>query len=256
MGFSWVTFCAQIVNLFILMVLLKKFLYKPVLTAVEKRQQYIAHQIANARAATQAAQAEKDALTQERAAFKNQQNALLEAAAQEAARLKETLSAEVKADITAAHKRAQADLNRRVAEIDTSLRDFMIQNFLHLSGDILEKLCDTDMRQKATDVFLNQVRALPADEKKRLKDVIQTVPALDITTAQNLTKSGKEAFLNALLQTLTLAVPLKAHWHTDPTLLAGAEIRAGDMTVAWHLKACVETFETRLKNQMATVLIK
>ena len=38
MGINWVVFFAQIVNLFVLVWLLKKFLYRPIINAVEKRQ--------------------------------------------------------------------------------------------------------------------------------------------------------------------------------------------------------------------------
>ena len=38
MGFDLVTFIAQIVNLFVLVWLLKRFLYRPILEVIEKRQ--------------------------------------------------------------------------------------------------------------------------------------------------------------------------------------------------------------------------
>ena len=38
MGFDLVTFVAQIVNLFVLVWLLKRFLYRPILEVIEKRQ--------------------------------------------------------------------------------------------------------------------------------------------------------------------------------------------------------------------------
>ena len=41
MGFDLVTFIAQIVNLFVLVWLLKRFLYRPILEVIEKRQQEI-----------------------------------------------------------------------------------------------------------------------------------------------------------------------------------------------------------------------
>ena len=41
MGFDLITFLAQIVNLFVLVWLLKRFLYRPILAVIEKRQQEI-----------------------------------------------------------------------------------------------------------------------------------------------------------------------------------------------------------------------
>ena len=45
MGFDLVTFIAQIVNLFVLVWLLKRFLYHPILEVIEKRQQEIRNKV-------------------------------------------------------------------------------------------------------------------------------------------------------------------------------------------------------------------
>ena len=45
MGFDLVTFIAQIVNLFVLVWLLKRFLYRPILEVIEKRQQEIRNKL-------------------------------------------------------------------------------------------------------------------------------------------------------------------------------------------------------------------
>ena len=48
MGFDLVTFIAQIVNLFVLVWLLKRFLYRPILEVIEKRQQEIRDKVQTA----------------------------------------------------------------------------------------------------------------------------------------------------------------------------------------------------------------
>ena len=49
MGIDWVTFFAQIVNLIVLVLLLKKFLYRPILNAVDKRQAEILNRVNGAK---------------------------------------------------------------------------------------------------------------------------------------------------------------------------------------------------------------
>ena len=48
MGFSWTTFLAQIVNLFVLVWLLKRFLYQPIVDTIAKRQRYIEDKVKKA----------------------------------------------------------------------------------------------------------------------------------------------------------------------------------------------------------------
>ena len=45
---DWFTFIAQVVNFLILMLLLKRFLYRPILSAIDAREQRIVAQIADA----------------------------------------------------------------------------------------------------------------------------------------------------------------------------------------------------------------
>ena len=56
MGFNWLTFFAQIVNLFVLVWLLKRFLYGPIVAVIEKRQSYIEDKVKMAEEAAQKAE--------------------------------------------------------------------------------------------------------------------------------------------------------------------------------------------------------
>ena len=62
MGFSWTTFLAQIVNLFVLVWLLKRFLYQPIVDTIAKRQKYIEDKVKKAADAVKAAEERENEL--------------------------------------------------------------------------------------------------------------------------------------------------------------------------------------------------
>ncbi|WP_445663747.1 F0F1 ATP synthase subunit B family protein, partial [Ideonella azotifigens] len=66
---DWFTVGAQALNFVILVALLKRFLYQPVLDAVDAREAQIAKQLADAKAIAQQAQAQQDSFAQKSAAF-------------------------------------------------------------------------------------------------------------------------------------------------------------------------------------------
>ena len=76
MGINWVTFLAQIVNLFVLVWLLKKFLYRPILNAVDKRQSEILGRVDKARQEQKLAEEEHQKLLQKQADFDTQKQKL------------------------------------------------------------------------------------------------------------------------------------------------------------------------------------
>ena len=57
---DWFTICAQTLNFLILVWLMKRFLYKPVLTAIDEREKRIAGEMADADAKKTEAQKDRD----------------------------------------------------------------------------------------------------------------------------------------------------------------------------------------------------
>lgn len=255
MGFNWITFCAQIVNLFILVWLLKRFLYKPVLSAVEKRQQYIAEKIENARLAVKSAQDEQKALQSERKALETQKETLLKQAVLDAAAEKESALTKLSEETKLLRQKAQNDLNRQVEASSAFARDFMIQSFLNLSDQMLKQICNTDINKRALDVFVEQVSTSSDDVKKQIKTALKKGNPLILTTAFSLSDSEKTT-ISAQLKKILKITSIPVEFKVDDTLIAGVELNISDIQISWHLKSYVETFETQLKNQLSTLIIK
>ena len=69
MEINWFTVIAQVINFLILVWLLKRFLYKPVLNAIAEREKKIAAQLSDAEVKKAEAQKERDAFHQKNEAF-------------------------------------------------------------------------------------------------------------------------------------------------------------------------------------------
>src|SRR5271165_4414373 len=81
---NWFTVCAQAINFLVLVWLLKRFLYKPILHAIDEREKGIAAQLADAEAKKALAQAERDDLQHKKEAFDQERAELLKRATAEA----------------------------------------------------------------------------------------------------------------------------------------------------------------------------
>ena len=84
MPIDWFTVVAQAINFLILVWLLKRFLYKPILHAIDEREKGIAAQLAEAEAKKAEAQKERDDFQHKNEAFDQARAALLEKAEDEA----------------------------------------------------------------------------------------------------------------------------------------------------------------------------
>src|ERR1700688_2445173 len=81
---DWFTVGAQALNFIILVWLLKRFLYKPILDAIDAREKRIATELADADAKKSEAQKERDEFQHKNEAFDQQRAALLSKATEEA----------------------------------------------------------------------------------------------------------------------------------------------------------------------------
>src|SRR5271163_4623099 len=95
---NWFTVCAQAINFLILVWLLKRFLYKPILHAIDEREKGIAAQLASAEAKGATAQKERDDFHHKNEVFDQQRAALMTKATDEAKVERHPLLAEAKKD--------------------------------------------------------------------------------------------------------------------------------------------------------------
>ncbi len=98
---DWFTVGAQALNFLILVWLLKHFLYKPILNAIDSREKGIAAQLADATAKKAEAKKERDEFQSKNKAWDEQRSALLSKATDEAKAEKDHL-------IDEAHKEADS----------------------------------------------------------------------------------------------------------------------------------------------------
>src|SRR5690242_5427666 len=105
---DWFTVGAQVVNFLILVWLLKRFLYRPILNAIDVREKRIAAELADAAAKQTGAQKERDEFQHKNEEFDRQRAALLRQATDEAKAERQRLLDDA--------REAAADLNAKRQE--------------------------------------------------------------------------------------------------------------------------------------------
>src|ERR1022692_4083457 len=109
---DWFTIVAQALNFLILVCLMKRLLYKPVLHAIDEREKHIATELANADAKKAEAQKEHDEFQHKNAEFDQQRAALMTKATEDAQAERQRLLDEArKAAVTLSSKRQEAMRN-------------------------------------------------------------------------------------------------------------------------------------------------
>jgi F-type H+-transporting ATPase subunit b len=222
MHFDWATFALQTVNFVILVWLLHRFLYKPVLRMVDTRRGEIEAQYAQASAAEAKTKAELAAIETQRTGIVTERDALLKAAAEHAEAAAKDRATRAEADAAALLEQARKTLAK---EHDTALaeaRDAALDLGLTIARRLLVETPEEIRAGAWLDRIARHLTDLPKPELDELCREIDRDGSLRVVTASALPAETQQTWTARLRGPLGGGATI--HFDTDPALIAGAEL--------------------------------
>jgi F-type H+-transporting ATPase subunit b len=247
---DWFTVGAQVLNFVVLVWLMKRFLYRPVLDAIAAREKRIADQIADAEAKQAQAAEERSAFEEKNAAFDRERAALLTQAKADAAAEGQRLLADTKQAADAqAHQRQQA-LKTEAEHLNEAIGDRARQEVFAIARKALSDLAGVSLNERIAEVFVQRLQALAEPAKVRLTDALKSTrePAL-LRSAFELTAGARAAIAQALNEQLSTDVDLR--FETAPKLLSGIELSVGGEKLGWTIDEYLDSLQESVAEVMA-----
>lgn len=239
---DWFTVSAQALNFIILVWLLKRFLYKPILNALDAREKGIAAELADASRMKAEAHKERDDFQRKNNEFDQQRAALMNKASEEARieRLRLLKEAGKAADALSAKR--QNTMKDDAANLNQAIRKSAQREVFAIARRALTDLASADLEERMGDVLIRRLHAMDAETKERLCQAIktETKPVL-IRSAFDLPETQR----SEIEKTLTEIYAAKVHinFETTPDLISGIELIAGGQKVAWSIADYLVTLE-------------
>ena len=253
MGFNWVTFFAQIANLFVLVWLLKRFLYRPILSVIEKRQAYIEDKVKKADEAAASAQKQEAALHKKMLQWEKDKQKRLDSLDEELMTYREKQTELIHDQIEQMRNRSQEALNRETASLRLEIRDMMAQNFVHLSRQVLKDLSGLSPIEQAITLFQEKIKKLTKTELKNIQETLKKKKAIDIVSSGPLSDKVQKELNTFFKKQFGLS---EITYSIQPDLILGIEAVIGETVLEWNLKTYLDTFEGNLNAALAGLIIK
>jgi F-type H+-transporting ATPase subunit b len=239
---DWFTIVAQALNFLILVWLMKRFLYKPVLDAIDEREKRIATELANADAKKAEAQKEHDEFQHKNTEFDQQRAALLSKATDEARAEGQRLLEEArKAAVDLSSKRQEA-LKNEEQTLHQAIRQRTQQEVFAIARKALQDLATVSLEERLGEVFTRRLRELNGKAKEALGEAIKTAsdPAV-VHSTFDLPAEQRAAIQNALNETFSAEV--RVQFETAPDLIGGIELTTNGQKVAWSIAEYLTSLE-------------
>jgi len=244
MGIDWFTVSVQIVNFLILVWLLKKFLYRPVLDAMERRQQGIASRVAEAEALKQQAAGELAKYKERQIRLAEEAEAVLHQARLEAERLRQTLEEKARAEVEALRSRWYAGLAMEKKAFLDEAQALFVREFVALSEQGLAKLAGGSLCEQMVERFLEEAAKMERADLSAMAQAVATLGEATVVTSHPLSPELQERLRQGLAALLG-EVPCR--FVQEPRLIAGIRIEADGRRLAWDLAHLVDLFSRRLR---------
>ena len=231
---DWFTIGAQALNFLILVWLMKRFLYKPILHAIDEREKRIATELANADAKKAEAQKERDEFKRKNEELDQQRAALLSKATDEAQAERQRLLDEARKAADALSAKLQETLRNEEHNLHQAISRRTQQEVFAIARKALTDLATTSLEERLVGVFTRRLREMDGQAKAGLAAALKTAsdPAL-VRSAFDLPVEQRAAIQNALNETFSAEIPIR--FETAPDLISGIELTTNGQKMAWSI---------------------
>ncbi len=231
---DWFTVGAQALNFLILVWLMKRYLYQPILSAIDAREQRIAAELADAETKKAEAKKERDEFQHKNEEFDKQRGVLMDKATDEAKVERQRLIDEArKAADEMSAKRAES-LRNDAKNLNQAISVRAQREVFAIARKTLADLAGVSLEERMSGVFMKHLRAMDDATKSKLAEALKSSSeAAVVRSAFELPLDQRAALQNAINETFSADVRLR--FETAPDLVSGIEFIAGGQKVAWSI---------------------
>jgi F-type H+-transporting ATPase subunit b len=251
MAIDWFTFVAQLMNFIILVWLLKRFLYQPILAAVDAREKKIATELLNANEKKLEAEQQFDLYQTKKENIEQQSAALLKRAVSEANLERERLLGEGRKEAEVQGLKQMDNLRKGIEQLNQNIQQQTQQQVFSITRKILIDLASVGLEQTLIEKLIEKLRESDNEEKDNLLAALKTTshPAL-LRSAFRLTPEQCDFIQNELNDIFKIKIALQ--FETESNLVAGLELVSNGQKLAWSISNCLASLE----KSMAEILNK
>ncbi len=244
MSIDWVTVIAQVANFLVLVWLLKRFLYRPILDGIDAREAEITRRMAEAGEAEKKAQAAEAEFRQQKKQLLSDQDAVVKQALRESEDQRDSILAEARARLEQEQQDWHKHLERERQKFTAQLQRAGEETLLALTRKALRDLADESLEEAIVRHVSARLRPIASE----LSDAAGASREAIATTRDPLPEAA-QALMQADIKDMLPDISLR--FETDPEQAPGLVLRVGGAQVAWTVDSYTEEFDALLSERMA-----
>ncbi len=249
MLFDWFTTIAQIFNFLILLFLLKRFLYKPIINAMLEREEKITHRLREAELAEQEAEREALEFRQKTTELESRRESLLLEARTEAEQLRKEMLHEARQEVHESQERWFRSLQQSKEAFLRDLYQRVSSQTYIVARKALSDLANEDLESHIIETFLNRLQALEGEERESLERALaDSNGAIMVRSAFEIPNKLRIAIIKQIEAIAPNGYEMS--FECLPELLSGIELKLAGKKISWSLSSYLEDLEDNLAHAL------
>jgi len=254
---DWFTVGAQAVNFLILVWLMKRFLYKPILNAIDAREKKVAAELADADAKRAEALKERDQFQQKNDEFDRQRLELMNRAQDDAKSEREKLLEEARQAAEQVRVKSKERFAIDAENLKQSISNRTKQEVFAIARKTLSDLASASLEEQVTATFIRRISEMDSSTRASLvasltsgsssgsssatSSASSSPSSPTVRSAFELSPEQRAAIEAALNQALSLHLQL--NFQIAPELVSGIELVANGQSIAWNISDYLKAME-------------
>jgi F-type H+-transporting ATPase subunit b len=245
---DWFTVVAQAVNFIVLVWLLKRFLYKPIVTAMDAREQKIASQLRGAEQKKSEAESEAAKFRAAHDQFEQQKQSLFRQAESEAEALRQRLKEEARQEIEKVREEWREALRDEQGAFRANLANRVREEVFSIARNVLADLGGIDVERQIAAVFVRRLEKLNVNERDQITSMFSEArePTI-IRTGFELPGPARAAIETAVTRLRSAGTDRGVQYEIAPELVGGIELAADGHKICWSIADYLSSLERKVE---------
>lgn len=239
---DWFTMIAQLVNFLILAWLLKRFLYRPIVTALDAREKKIAYELHHATVVENEAKQSMSEWKQKNDELEKQRMLIMQQAAKEAEDKRGELLLDARKEYETLRVRLEESLHNEQKNLQQEIIGRINTEVFSIAKKVLEELADVTLEDCMVKVFCERLRKTETADILEMRGlvrqsghppIIRSVFRLTPEQCDRLNKTVVDVF----------SIDANISFETDAELISGLELSMNGHSISWNIKAYLDALQ-------------
>jgi F-type H+-transporting ATPase subunit b len=241
---DWFTVVAQILNFLILVFLLHRFLYGPIVKMMDEREERIFARLKEANEREQMAEAEAERYRQECANLESQRRGVLDQAEQDAETRRKELLQQARQDAQDLQRHWREAIEVEKESFLRELRQRTTRQIYAVARRALADLADVELERQMVRVFIQRLHRMDQEARREIRPAQDNGAPLFVYSAFELSEADRRLIEQTLEEVVGEYVQIS--FETRPGLVNGLELRSASRRVAWNLAHYLANLEDEI----------